>query len=227
MKHKRKNVEDSVIEPKDLREIDENQFKLFFFCKVFDCIGKNTYKQYVMQCKENNDEWAINVHSALSVVNENIKEVSVLFQIMQTLPNTSLSLISKDVVYNSTPPLSMGVEWSTCQISGQHSKRCVRLMKGVGRGAESVLVHEKYFKFLTYLWYVLKLEHVIRNVTRFWINEKMQHIDSSDVKAKCLFFENNFADLRQYYISFNVSINFVHKTLIAHINHFSMDHSLL
>lgn len=202
---KRKSVASNSAH-KPCNEITRHTFSTFLLCKAFDVIGNGSYKQYIIKCKENNDQWAIDAHKCINTVLDYLKRILTLLHKMQSLPNVTLSNICKETVGNTTPPTTTGTEWGVCCISGEHSKDCVRLHRGSGRSNDTIHIHTKYFRFIKMLWFTTKIEHVIRSMTRHWLEQNAETLNNMSIAEKCTYFERNFKHIDQYFSFFSYAI---------------------
>lgn len=158
-------------------------FKAFFCSKAYDVIGNGSYRGFLVRCRDNNDEWALQTHRHICAVTERVRAVSALLAQLRRGPASGLGVTCKDIVTNTTPPAHSTCVWNVCQISGQHSAACVELTRSQHKNMHPVFVHIKYMRFLSLLWFVCKIEHVIRNYTRHWLRSTT-NIDSS-IAAMC------------------------------------------
>lgn len=203
-----------------ITSISLQHFTDFFTCKAFDVIGGGTYKPYIIKCKENNDQWAVNIHFSNNVILDAIKSVIILLQQTQTLPNTRLNMILKEIVNNTTPPICVVLNWGVCHISGEHSKHCVKLIRHNTRLAETVCMQKKYFQFIKMLWYICKLEHIIRTITRHWIEQNSHTLKNLNTMEQCELFQKTFHNIEKHYFYFGKALNHVTKSFEAYIQHY-------
>lgn len=218
---KRKSSDTQSLQHKPWESVTLETFERFFKSKVFDVIGNGSYKPYIIKCKDNNDMWAIDTYKAINIVSDTVKHVTSLLYRIQSLPNVSLSTICKEITCNTTPPMAMGNKWAVCFISGEHSKNCVRLLRGGVRCGDTVYIHEKYYYFIKQLWYVSKIEHVIRSITRNWLDT--HDVCDLNMVETCNLFETEFRDIRQHYDFFIHSMECVDRSLKTYIQHFVFD----
>jgi hypothetical protein len=51
--------------------ITQSEFEDYVLCKAYDVIsGDGSYKRYVYQCAENEEEWATRLHASVSRVGQ-------------------------------------------------------------------------------------------------------------------------------------------------------------
>lgn len=193
-------------------------FKDYFLCKAFDVFGNGSYKPYMIKCKDNHDPWAVCMHRSVSAVNECIRQLNVLFQRMDLLPNQFLSVVAKDVLHTTSPPSCGEKQWGVCGISGQHTNECVNIVTG-GRGAEVLSIHTKYFTFFKYFWFVLKFDHVIRSVIKYWISQNENKLSGMTKTGQCEYFTQNYC-FKKHHIVFNAAIKHVSQSLLIYMRHY-------
>lgn len=204
-------------------EVALDAFRTFFMCKAFDVIGQGTYKPYIIKCKENNDQWAIDAHRSINTVLDCLKRILALLHKIQSLPNVALSNVCKETVGNTTPPSASASEWGVCHISGEHSKDCVRLHRGGARGNDIVHIHEKYFRFIKLLWYATKIEHVVRSITRFWLEQNSDGVADMSMAERCRHFEQHFRDTDKHFTFFSYATHYVEESFESYIQHYVFD----
>jgi len=203
-------------------------FTNFWLCKAFDVIGHGSYKPYVIKCKENHDEWAIKAHQACQKVAHNIKIINAHLQRIHTLPNMQLSVLCKDVISNTTPPCATEKQWAVCHISGEHTSECVQLLRSGGRHSETITIHKKIFDFLKQLWFVMKLEHIIRSIVRMWLERNAKQIQTKSIMEQCLLFQDTFKDIPKFHSFFTHAMSTITISLSTYIDHYihSIPHRL-
>jgi len=201
-----------------LYKVNYASFKNYVLCKAFDLIGGGTYKPYMIQCKENHDPWAIEMHKSINTVNECIRQINVLFHQIDALPNRFLSVMAKDILQTSSPPCFNAEIWGVCGISGQHTNECVNVVSS-GRCTEVFTVHKKYFVFFKYFWFILKLDHIIRSVLRHWMSSNVSELSEMSKSEKCVFFTETF-DIEKYHTVFNAALKHVSESLLLYVQHY-------
>jgi len=209
------------METKDFAfDIDFDSFKDYFLCKAFDVIGNGSYKAHVIKCKDNHDAWAVSMHKSISAVNECLRQLHILFQKIDFLPNQYLSLVSKDLLQTTSPPICSAELWGVCGISGLHTSECVNVVCS-GRSVDTFTMHKKYFVFFKYFWFVLKLDHIIRSLMRYWIVEKQDEVTGMSKSEQCSHFSKTY-NVEKYYTIFNASMKHVSESLLLYMEHYEL-----
>jgi hypothetical protein len=87
------------------------------------------------------------------------------------------------------------------------------------RGTGEVLVHPKLGHFFLMLWYVCKVEHVVRNYTRVWVDQmaSSQGDGGRDIASLCSSFSSQEALLTGMYRAFRHGCDHVLASLEAHV----------
>lgn len=196
-------------------EITYDVFKSFLCCKAFDVIGNGSYKTFLVRCRDNNDTWAIETHHNVQCVTEKVKGISSVITQLRRNSAYGLGAICKDLITNTTPPVFSSTNWNVCQISGQHTDSCVELLKSQHKTANPVFVHSKYMDFLNMLWYVCKIEHIIRNFTRQWLRVTEPHETGSErnIAEICQTFSEQEEAFTRLYKAFKYGSEYVKTSL--------------
>ena len=200
------------------QELTYEMFKSFVCTRAFDIIGNGAYKAYLVKCRENNDAWAVETHQHTIAVLEHIKSIVSTITQIRRYSASGLGMICKDVITNTTPPIHSGKVWNVCQISGQHTNDCVEVMRSQHKTIRTIFVHIKYVPFFNLLWYVCKIEHIIRNFTRQWLQttEEANNDNELSMSKLCEMFSQQDTTLRTYFDAFNYGSSFVYESLSKH-----------
>lgn len=197
-----------------------DMFSNFYLCKSFDIIGDGAYKSHLVRCRDNNDQWAVNTQRDINHVTENVKYIQLLLHKIQETPSCALAAICKDVITNTTPPTASSCEWGVCYISNQHSKDCVQISRPQMRSNGVTHIHVKYLDFINLMWYVIKIEHVIRSLTRHWIDKLGSEHASLSTGEICRLFESEQKDnIKKHFHAFQGGVRYVRESLLNYINH--------
>eukprot|EP00961_Rhodomonas_salina_P039100 525598-Rhodomonas_salina.2 len=197
--------------------LDYAKFKNFACAKAYDVIGEGQYKAYLVRCRDNNDAWALQTQADIAVVQEHVKDVNTLVNQLRKHSASGLSAIAKDIMTNTTQPTYLKPSWNVCQISGQHSSDCVEICRSQHQKAPALHVHGQYVTFLNLLWYVSKIEHVVRNVTRKWLAEQPCEVEHN-MGDLCQRFAEQDAMLNQLFVAFEYGSSFVRTSLQRYLN---------
>lgn len=165
----------SLNSPNSLNSIHSSvtyeQFRDFLHMKAFDVIGDNSYRRYVVQCKDNGDDWAQRMCVGVQQMNNCIKKVSTLVDSLQTDGKIKLYKVCLEVMSSLNHPLKERAGWNVCFISGERSDSCVEVSRS-GRSDTCTVVHSKFSTFISLLWYVVKFEQIVRMMTKQWVEAK-------------------------------------------------------
>ena len=143
-------------------------FRDYVRCKAFDVIsGDGSYKRYLYQCVENQDGWAVRMHGSVGRVTGVVREVQALVDRVRALP-TPLARVCTEVVTAMHAPVRAVPGLAACCLTGAHSTGCIDVSRATKTDAP-VVVHARFHYFVLMLYYVHRLEHVIRSLTKAWL----------------------------------------------------------
>jgi hypothetical protein len=143
-------------------------FEAFFRFKSCDVLTNGNYKKYVTQCKENADAWAIDLYTKQNRVQQLIKQLN---NKLNMISKTKLGIACKHVSNCAQPPIKILIGFSKCFITGIQSDKCLDLSKNGKKNVE-IHIHPKFAYFFLFLWYICKLEYVIRACSKNWHEAK-------------------------------------------------------
>lgn len=145
------------------------EFEDYLFCKAFDVIsGDGSYKRYVFHCAENEDPWAVRIHASVSRVTGVVREVHALVERVRGMSMSPLSRVCTEVVTSMHAPVRIVGGLSACCLTDTQSKGCVDVSRAT-KTDSPVTVHSKFHYFVLMLYYVHRLEHVVRSMTKSWL----------------------------------------------------------
>ena len=150
-------------------------FLAYFQYKAFDVLSSGNYKRYITQCKENSDSWAIEMYVRQNKIQQNIKFLHVK---LNSISQNKLGIACKSVMNSAQPPIRIFIGFSTCFITGVRAEKCLDLSKN-GKKNMEIHVHPKFAFFFLFVWYICKLEYVIRACTKHWIEVNNKQKSSS------------------------------------------------
>lgn len=155
-------------------------FLAFWRFKSQDVLSNGQYKKHLSQCKENGDLWAVEMHNQQNRIQQMIKQLQ---SKIHSIGKDKLGIACKNVVNSAQPPIRINLAFSTCFITGVHCDKCLDLSKH-GKKSKDIQVHCRFAYFFLFLWYVCKLEYVIRACAKHWIDckgKKKEAVISPDV----------------------------------------------
>jgi hypothetical protein len=197
------------------------QFTDFILVKSYDIISENQYRKYLVGCKENGDAWAINLQLSMSVLVASIKSVQTAVESISSQSNPKLKKICVEVMSMADAPLSKLSTWGICHITGIRSEGCIeigsnlnkssmprsknrQLAKGDAQKTRLVtVIHPKFGHFMLMLWYSSRMEHILRNYTRYWITEMNKEHSNIQLGEMCTLFADKtkfFDELYKVYV---------------------------
>lgn len=145
-----------------------SEFLDYVQCKAFDVIsGDGSYRRYLYQCVDKHDDWAVRMHANVAKVSNHIREIQTLVERVRNM-NTPLSKVCTEVVTAMHAPVRVVSNLSVCCITGSHSQGCIDVSRAT-KSENPVLVHPRFHYFFMMLYYVHRLEHVIRSFTKSWL----------------------------------------------------------
>jgi hypothetical protein len=187
-----------------------DEFKDYCHTKAFEVIGDdNQYKKYFSQCRENAEAWALKVHQSMARVVAEIKQVQLLIDNLQTQGKEKIHKLCTEVMASSNPPIRKKNGWNVCSISGTRSDACLEIGRR-GKETSLILVHQKFSAFIINLWFVCKLEHIVKHQTKTWINRQ----DTEDIHQLCKDFQASEDMVRRWYDIFCDAVRHVKLSIM-------------
>lgn len=169
----------------------------------------NQYKKYFSQCKENAEAWALKVHQSMTKVVSEIKQVQVLIDNLQTQGKDKIHKLCVEVMASSNPPIRKKNGWNVCSISGTRSDACLEIGRR-GKETSLILVHQKFSPFIINLWFVCKLEHIIKHQTKNWILKQ----DTDEIYELCNRFQSSDDMIQKWYKIFCDAVRHVKLSIM-------------
>lgn len=206
--------------------LTKENFTSYVNCKAFDVIGNGTYKSYLVKCRDNNDEWAVNMHQNSMSILENVRSITSLITNIRRLDASGVAVICREIITNTTPPVYSTPSWNVCQISDQHTFSCVEVIRSQHKNIRSVFIHSKYTTFLDILWFVCKIDHVVRNFTRQWLRSEQEKIKGMSLSETCEFFKTNTEEIDALFHVFSQSVTVLHNSMQQHLSKMTLCPSL-
>lgn len=151
-----------------------SEFSDYVVSKGLDVIGGD-YKRYLYQRVEHQDEWALTIHASITKVNNLIKEIHFLVDRVRAM-NTALSRVCKEVVTAMHAPLRRVATLQLCCLTNTHSTNCIDVSRAT-KTENPVIVHQSFEYFVVMLYFVHRLEHVVRSMVKSWITKQPTDLD--------------------------------------------------
>ena len=163
-----------------MNEMEYSEFFDYVQCKAFDVIsGDGSYRRYLYQCVDKQDEWAVRMHSNVAKVSNHIREIQVLVDRVRNM-NTPLSKVCTEVVTAMHAPVRTVSNLSVCCITGSHAQGCIDVSRAT-KSENPVLVHPRFHYFFMMLYYVHRLEHVVRSFTKSWLERQDSELTMAEL----------------------------------------------
>ena len=170
-------------------DVSEKEFTNYVFYKAFDVLSDGQYKKRVVKGKENCDAWAMEMYTAVQSLNIVIKSVTTEINSLHEYGKQRLQKVCLEVVGAMNPPCKVKSGWNICVITGLRSNDCIDLTR-VGKSDSNITIHSRFTHFVLMLWFVVKIEHIIKVLTRNWLSSKGSgYEDGHMLKDICKDFE--------------------------------------
>jgi hypothetical protein len=218
-RHRRKGISDTG-ETKNLNAIENEKkptyetFSNFLNAKALDVISDGAYKKYIVSCREAGEPWAVQTHISVQQVQTVVRRMSRILVELQASGNSRLAQVCTAASNNINPPQEMQSGWHTCYVSG------LRCQKGIvlhvqQRSDTQYMVHKRYQRFLLAFWFVSKIEQIVRNLARVWVDEKGS--TNATVKKLAEEFQQQHEYVRNIFSIFCYCSNHVETSIARHI----------
>lgn len=156
------------------------EFQDYVHCKAFDVIsGDGSYRRYLYQCVEKQDEWALRMHANVAKVTAHVRDVQSLVERVRQL-QTPIARVCTEVVTAMHAPVRCVPRLAVCSITGAHSQDCIDVSRAT-KTENPVLVHPRFHYFFLMLYFVHRLEHVVRSFTKSWLEQQDPDLTMADL----------------------------------------------
>jgi hypothetical protein len=202
----------------------QDQFAAYFHYKTCDVLTNGQYKRHLTLCKERGDNWAIELYNKQNKIHQCIKQVHAR---VNGISQTKVGMACKNVTNCAQPPIKIFMGFSTCSITGITSDKCLDLSKN-GKKNQEIHIHPKFAYFFLFLWYVCKLEYVVRSCSKCWNEGSANEPDDAvcqqeydegdtdsvvDLRRHRAFMRQNQTLCDSLYQIFNRALAYVHASL--------------
>jgi hypothetical protein len=135
-----------------------SDFRGYVHFKAFDVISSGHFKRHLSQCRENGDEWAIQMYRQTVAVQARVRD---LVTLVSQLPAADpIHGICKEVMTCAHPPIKVLTGQNTCAITGRPAQHGVDLTRAA-KNSKEVFVHPRFWFFFVMLWFVFRLIIII------------------------------------------------------------------
>lgn len=190
------------------------QFKDFLCSRSYDIISEGRYRKHFIAGKDVGDMWAMSMQSSIAAVISKVKYVANIIKNTENLSCKNLRMICSEVTSSQLPPTSVFTEVGTCVITKSRSSICINLggsAKNTSPCNGELLIHPSLFHFFVMVWFVHKIEHIIRNYTRWWLENRDGSQESIDML--CTEFTNDAELFHNLHKLFNHAVEHIEKSL--------------
>lgn len=186
-----------------------DDFLAFFQYKTYDVLSNGNYKKHLTQSKENGDSWAIDMHCRQNKVQQSIKQVHLK---LNAINKSKLGIACKNVTNCAQPPIRIFLGFSQCFITGIHSDKCLDLSKN-GKKSQEIHIHPKFAYFFLFLWYICKLEYVIRACAKNWMDKGKKREEGLNQQYFELYMQENEQLCKNLYEILSKALQYVQSSL--------------
>lgn len=147
------------------------EFEDYVLCKALDVIsGEGVYRRFLYQCAENAEPWAVRMQASVAVVVSSVREVQSLVERVRQ-QDSKLGRVCREVTTSMHAPLSVAPGVGICSLTDTQSRGCIDVSRA-SKTDSPVLVHAKFQYFVLMLYFTHRLEHVVRSMTKWWLEEQ-------------------------------------------------------
>lgn len=186
--------------------VTSSQFRSYFMFKAFDVIGDGNYRKFVVKSKDNSDQWAVDLLTNIQIVNSHVKHIIQDIHQLQHSGNTKIYKICHEVTTCINPPVRPKSGWNICNITGMRTDSCIDISRS-GRADTFATIHSKFSDFIMQLWFVTRIEHIIKIMTKNWIETQT---DTNFKKTElCRKFESEYEMIDDIFESFKAAYDHI------------------
>lgn len=156
------------------------EFEDYVLCKALDVLsGDGSYKRFVYQCAENEEQWATRLHQSVAKVSAIVRTLQATVERVRGLGNR-LSRVCTEVVTSMHAPVRTLPGLAICCLTDSQTKGCVDVSRAT-KTESPVTVHGKFHYFVLMLYYTHRLEHVVRSMTKSWLEQQESDLSMSQL----------------------------------------------
>lgn len=164
---------------------DQEDFVGFMLSKAYDVLSEGHFKKHLIQCRDRGDAWAVRMHTQQTRVAQVCRRIQTRIGAMHDTPQQAeWAAICRDVMASAQPPIRVFTGFSRCSITGESLDYSIDLTRA-GKNNKSVFVHLRFWHWFIYLWFVAKIEYIIRSCTKQWIEAIQDSPLRKDFTALC------------------------------------------
>lgn len=148
---------------------DNTQFVSYFLSRAYDVISDSTFKKHLINCRDKGDAWAVRMHFDMTAMCQSCRKVQTRISNMHgTIQHAQWASICKEIMSSASPPTRVYAGHSVCSLTGETLDYSIDLSRP-GKNGKTTHVHLKYWYFFLFLWFISKIEYVIRSLTKQWL----------------------------------------------------------
>jgi len=191
----------------------------FLLSKAYDVISDGNFKKHLIHCRDRGDAWAIAMHLQQARVVQAFKHLQGLIAEMAEVPQQrEWALLCREVMASAQPPIKVFTGCSRCFLTGVELDYSIDLSRA-GKNSREVYVDLRFWHFFVFLWYIAKIEYVVRSCTKQWL----ETADAADTTACCETFRcDNEELLRQLAALFLRANSYVRQSVELFKKQFSV-----
>jgi hypothetical protein len=218
-RHRKTGIANSI-PPKSLHSVETEKkttfqtFSNFFNAKALDVISDGAYKKYIVSCREAGEPWALQTHIAVQQVQTVVRKMSRILVELQAAGHSRLAHVCTAASNNINPPQEMHSGWHTCYVSGLRCQQGI-VLHVQQRSETQYTVHKRFQRFLLAFWFVSKIEQIVRNLARVWVDDK--GTTNSTVKKLAEEFQEQSEYVRKIFVIFCYCSNHVETSMAKHL----------
>ena len=166
----------------------------FLLSKAYDVISDGNFKKHLILCRDRGDAWAIAMHLQQTRIAQACKRLQTVIGEMAEVPQQrEWALLCREVMASAQPPIKVFTGLCRCSLTAASLDYSLDLSRA-GKNGREVFVDLRFWHFFVFLWYIAKIEYVIRSCTKQWL----EGADASDITTCCeRFRSDNDSLLRQ------------------------------
>jgi hypothetical protein len=174
--------------------------------------GAGRYRKHFIVGKDVGDMWAMSMQESIAAVLLRVKHIGAMIRSTENVTCKNLKIICSEVTASQLPPNAVCVESGICAVTRSKSSVCINL-GGQTRAASStnLLIHPSLFHFFVMVWFVHKIEHVIRNYTRWWLEQMTDK--GENIEQLCHEFSADTTLFTQLHTIFNHAVSHIEQSV--------------
>ena len=172
-------------------------FAGFMLSKAYDVISNGQFKRHLVSCKDKGDSWAVTMHQQQVRIVQAGRGIQNSISRLSESPSTAQwAQICKDVIGSAQPPVKVFTGSKKCSITGEDLEYSIDLTRSC-RNAKPIYVHLRFWHFFVLLWYITKIEYIIRSCTKHWMDNTKTSENTLTCPEICEHFKDENTELTE------------------------------